>query len=657
MQIGEVIAKFTADVSAFKKGLKDAESSVSSVGKKMTSVGKSISKAGAWITAGVTVPLIAAGVKAFKWASDLNETINKVDVAFGNNAAEVLAWGETTLKTFGMSKSSALDMAATFGDMGTSMGLTTGKAAEMAMGLSGLAGDLASFKNIPIEEASTALTGVFTGETESLKRLGIVMLDANLATFAQEKGMKKAWKEMSQAEKVAVRYQYILDKTKNSQGDFARTSDGAANQMRTFQESVKELGAELGENLIPIITPLIQKLNDLLEKWKGMSPEMQQTVLKIVAVVAAIGPLVTIIGSFITAGGWLVTIIQGIGAALSALAVALGISVGWVVLIIAAIVALIAAGVWLWQNWDMVKAKALEVFTAIGTFITNWYTNNLLPIFTAIGDAFTWLWESLIKPVIDNIVKGFQWWYDFFSMIWNNFFGPILEIIGMAFELVFLKIWHIIEDVSGWIWDKIKQVWNAVWGFIQPILNTIATFMSGVWNSIKEAVRVAWEAIKTNILTPIAAAWDELKKSLQDIWDGVNDKFNAVLGTVKDLWGKIKDAIVGPISDAWNSVSGIISKIHDGLKDALDLEKRHSPSVMDKVREGVRKIKDAYSQLGNFNAPSVSVGGMTAGNGGNMTSVVVNMAGAYISSQAVAEEYAEQIGDAIMRKFSKTVRL
>lgn len=209
------------------------------------------------LTLGVTTPILAAGTASFKFASDLNENLNKTEVAFKENASSVIDWSKTTLKQYGLAQSTALEMAATWGDMGTSMEIPLDSATEMSQTLVELAADLASFKNISIERTQTALNAVYTGETESLKELGVVMTEANLEAYAMAKGMEKSYSEMSQAEKVTLRYQYVLDKTKNSQGDFARTSDSAANQMRIAQESAKELAAEFGQKLLPAGTKLL----------------------------------------------------------------------------------------------------------------------------------------------------------------------------------------------------------------------------------------------------------------------------------------------------------------------------------------------------------------------------------------------------------------
>ena len=278
------------DATKLNASLKTASSRLESFGKKVQGIGKSMSIY-------VTAPITLAGGAAIKFASDFEESLNKVDVAFKNSSGGVRDFAKTTLESFGIAEGTALDMAALFGDMSTSMGLSTNEAANMSTSLVGLAGDLSSFKNMNIEEVTTALNGVFTGETESLKRLGIVMTEVNLKQFAMEQGITKNIKLFTQAEKVQLRYNYVMSKTTNAQGDFARTSDGAANQMRIFQETLKELGAEFGQILLPMFTKIITKVNGLLKKFRALSPETKKVILVIAGVAAAIGPLLFAIGT------------------------------------------------------------------------------------------------------------------------------------------------------------------------------------------------------------------------------------------------------------------------------------------------------------------------------------------------------------------------
>ena len=245
------------DDTQFQKGLRKASN-------EMKRFGKQISQTGATLSQNLTLPIIAAGVASVKMASDFEESLNKTRVAFGESSTEVEAFAKTTLKNFGLAEGSALDMASMFGDMATSMGLNQKQAAGMANSLVGLAGDLASFKNIGIEQAQTALAGIFTGETESLKKLGIVMTEANLKQFGYNKNM-------SQAEKIGIRYKAIIEATKNAQGDYLRTSDGVANSTRTLTESVKELATDFGTMLLPVASKLIAKGQALVDFFRNLS--------------------------------------------------------------------------------------------------------------------------------------------------------------------------------------------------------------------------------------------------------------------------------------------------------------------------------------------------------------------------------------------------
>lgn len=263
-------------------------------GKSLSEAGGKISSVGSTLTKSVTAPLIAAGTAAIKFASDYEENLNKVEASFKDNAAEVKAWAKTATQQFGMSESAALEATSLFGDMGTSMGLTTEQAATMSTELAGLAGDLASFKNIGIDEAMTALKGVFTGETESLKTLGVVMTETNLKAFAEDMGL--VYDSMSQAEKVTLRYQYVLANTTNAQGDYARTSDGTANSIRTLQAEASNLASAFGQELLPQVTPLIQKATELVRGFGELDEETKQLIIQAGLLAAGVGPVVTVAG-------------------------------------------------------------------------------------------------------------------------------------------------------------------------------------------------------------------------------------------------------------------------------------------------------------------------------------------------------------------------
>ena len=269
--------------------------------KGLDEAARRLSTAGNALTAGLTVPLAAAGVASVNFSSDMQEAVNKVEVAFGNAADSVKSWSSTTLNSIGLAQGTALDMAALFGDMATSMGYSQDAAAQMSMALVNLAADLASFKNIGIDQASTALKSIFTGETESLKELGVVMTQANLEAYALAEGYTTAYTAMDQAQQVAVRYQYVLANTQNAQGDFARTSDSTANQLRIFRESLKEAAAAAGDELLPVITPIIGKLNELIQTFGDLDEGTQKAVVQTGLFLAALGPMLKVTGGITTA--------------------------------------------------------------------------------------------------------------------------------------------------------------------------------------------------------------------------------------------------------------------------------------------------------------------------------------------------------------------
>ena len=202
--------------------------------------------------------------QAINMASDLEEVQNVVDVSFGSMADQVEAFANTAVRSYGMSALTAKRMASTFMAMSNGMDIAQEAGKNMSLQLTALAGDMASFYNVGQDIAQTALNSIFTGETESLKKFGIVLTETNLEAFALSQGIKKSYQAMSQAEKVALRYNYVLNATKNAQGDFARTSGSWANQIRLLKEQWTQFLGILGKGLIQILTPMVKALNQML---------------------------------------------------------------------------------------------------------------------------------------------------------------------------------------------------------------------------------------------------------------------------------------------------------------------------------------------------------------------------------------------------------
>lgn len=197
-------------------------------------------------------------------ASDLKETQNVVDVTFEDSASTINKWAQEALNAYGIAETKAKQYSSTLGAMLKSMGVADDQVLQMSTDMAGLAADMASFYNLDHDTAFEKIRSGISGETEPLKALGINMSVANLNAFALEKGMNKAFDKMSQAEQATLRYQYLLEATKDAQGDFARTGDSFSNEMRKLQTNLDRIKTEFGKGLLGVVTPAISLLNNVL---------------------------------------------------------------------------------------------------------------------------------------------------------------------------------------------------------------------------------------------------------------------------------------------------------------------------------------------------------------------------------------------------------
>lgn len=221
-----------------------------------------ISTLAKFVTGGL---LVRFGKQCIEAASNLQEVANVVNVTFGKSAAIVSDWAKQNAANFGLSETSAKRYAGTFGTMAKQFSFTEEQATQMAVELTKLSGDLASFYNITDQAAATKLKAVFTGETEGLKELGVVMTQTQLDAYAMAKGWGKTTKEMSEQEKVALRYTYTMEKLAHAQGDFSRTSDGYANSVRRLQLELENMKVAVGAELLPVAVSGLQTITALIK--------------------------------------------------------------------------------------------------------------------------------------------------------------------------------------------------------------------------------------------------------------------------------------------------------------------------------------------------------------------------------------------------------
>jgi hypothetical protein len=448
--LASINIRFSVDLKEFSTEMQNSLRTIDKVGQKFQEVGRSMSTY-------ITLLILAAGAASVKFASDFEESTNKVDVAFGKSADSVKEFSKTTLESFGVSSGSALEMASLFGDMATSMGLPRDAAAKMSTSLVGLAGDLASFKNIGIDQAQTALVGIFSGETESLKKLGVVMTEAALQEYALAEGIRTKVSDMGQAEKVQLRYNYIMSKTTNAQGDFARTGGGAANQMRIFQETLKEIATSLGQVILPVFTKIISKVNEWLKAFNDLSDGTRTAIVVIAGIAAAIGPIAIAIGAVLSA-------IPAIVAGFGTLSTAIGLSLGPITAIVAGLAAVAYVVV---NNWGPIKKTLVDV----ANYFVDLYNNS-----------------TVFRGAIEYVILSFKNMWAVAKLSFNNILATV-NFTGNNIFNFFKTLGGLVKSILTFDVDGLKKALSS--GFSQLGTDTVSFFKKLAANSKETAAEIA----------------------------------------------------------------------------------------------------------------------------------------------------------------------
>lgn len=265
--VGAVDFELLLNSNPFNKGLQNASNNIKSSG-----IEKSLKNIGKAAIAAFSVKAVVDFTKScLELGSNLAEVQNVVDVTFGNLNTQVDEFAKNAIDQFGLGQTVTKKYVGTFGAMAKAFDFNNQAALEMSETLTGLVGDVASFYNLSSDEAFTKLKSVFTGETETLKDLGIVMTQTALDQYAMANGFGKTTSAMTEQEKTALRYQFVLDKLSLAQGDFARTSDSWANQTRVLSLRFDELKATLGQGFINLFTPIVQGINWVISKLQVLA--------------------------------------------------------------------------------------------------------------------------------------------------------------------------------------------------------------------------------------------------------------------------------------------------------------------------------------------------------------------------------------------------
>lgn len=513
--------------------------------------------------------------QAIQLGSDVAEVQNVVDVAFGDMSSAVDEFAQNAITNFGMSELAAKRTASTYMAMASNMGLSQAEAAEMSLTLTGLTGDVASFYNISQELADIKLKSVFTGETETLKDLGIVMTQANLEAFALSQGITKSISAMSQAELVTLRYNFVLDQLSLASGDFIRTQDSWANQTRILSMQWQQFMSIIGEALIQVLLPVVQVLNRIVSALIDMANAFNAAITAIFG-----GANTEITQTQENVGG----VSSGIGDAVdnqNALTDAT-------------------------KETNKEQKKSIASFDEINKLTGNSASGSgggaggtagggLSKIETITSnDIVESAAESKILKLIDRLKDAFSPLEDSFKKT----FAYISEGVGKLTD-VFRDMWNDIKSLGPPLYDWfnnefmdfLNQFILTAGNVVGGLLDSAAMVLSDIWNIVIFPTLTKWAVdilpLLTNIATQVLSVGDVLFENVKAVFDMIwQDAIAPAMQIIQDIW-----------NDVWNSIIKFWNTWGAPIFDQIKATISNTTSVFVNIWNTI--LKPVLTTLGN----------------------------------------------------------
>lgn len=346
------------------------DSRLSGVRERLQKVGESMTSIGTRMSATLTAPIVGLGVYGVKAFSDLSEAVNAANVVFGQASGKIIDFGKNAADSVGLSQRAFLQASVPIGSALQNVGLSASDAGDMTIKLTQRAADMASVFNTDVNTALGAIQAGLRGEIDPLERFGVGLSDASIKAYAMANGIGTVGAELTMEEKTLARVGLLMEQTNRVQGDFKNTSDGLANSTRIARAELENNAAVLGEKLAPIANKVVVLINDLMDRYNKLSPEVQNAILWFAGLVAVLGPVLVILGTVTTAVIALTPVFAALGAAIllvatspiTILVAALGFMMGKVA---AAMKETGGAKEFFRQTWDGIKIIWKESIDAI----------------------------------------------------------------------------------------------------------------------------------------------------------------------------------------------------------------------------------------------------------------------------------------------------
>ena len=569
----------------FEKGLKSLSDMVGDIKPKLKSLAMAV-------TAAFSVKkLVDFGRQSIETASDLAEVQNVVDTAFGESKQKMEDFADTAVKTYGISKLTAKQTGSNFMAMAAGMGLANDSASDMAMALTGLSADMASFYNVGQDVASTALKSIFTGETETLKQFGIVMTDANLQAYALSKGITKSTADMSQAEKVQLRYNYVMSQTALAHGDFAKTSDSWANQTRILSEQWKEFGATIGTVLMNVLLPAVKAINSLLSQLIALAQgaarslseafgfELSNSADEAQSIVKSTSQVADNYSDIADNAQQTQEAQEGSLASFDQMNKLNDESKSDSTGVSGAGDIMQPSGPSVEVDTGKADKKLSDFFKSVRTQFekfADYLDKNFKPIFADIWGGLER--ESIeLAQILGGVFSDIKSLSEPLKAYFINDFTPLMQTAFSTLGKIGIGLFDSFNKVFSDIWNV--AVFPILQNFLTVGLPLITDFNTQVWNTlgvlfdnIKEIFDTLWNGVAQPVLNALKTLWCDTWQSISDFWnewgqpifDGINEGITTTKNVFLNLW----ETVLKPVFDKLMDVADSVWTEH--LKPLLD---------------------------------------------------------------------------------------
>lgn len=558
-------------------------------------------------------------VQAF---SDVEDASAAASVVFGSSMGKIESQAAGAATAMGMSRAQVIDAANTFGTFGKSAGLTGDSLANFSTQMTATAGDMASFKGGTPEDAIQAVGAALRGETEPIRRYGVLLDDASMRAQAMKMGLISTTKDaLTPQQKVLAAQALILKQTSDAQGDFARTSDSTANTQKTLNAVWENTQATVGQQLAPAFTFVRGILIQLLGTFTSALPGMISGLSGLQSTLAPLGDGLSAVFGFLFGGSYTMGSVPWIDPYIMALGELTGLTeevqnaVGLFVGTIMGtgseggdsirpewINPIIDAGAQVATTLDTIKLTLSMFIGAVGAGF-NSMVAQIVPPFTALVATIQEriaVMMPIVMQIVNFLLAKFQEIIPVIQPIMTNIgaiIGLAMSIIGSLikqgtdFALGFWRAWgSTILSVASAVIDTVVGVVRGFSDILAGIFKVIASVLKGDWGG-------AWDGIKQIVdgaVRIVGSVVDGLARTLGAVFEGIKTN---LANLMKAAWDGIKGAVDSGIKGMMGFVTGIPGQIEGALRGLADIGSRAGKALIDSLTGGIR---DAAS--GAYNA-------------------------------------------------------